>query len=800
MIIYHETKSRFIEDVDQNVIHARLVDAFRSKTGSIPADERVWADEYSRFSLALRQANVAGDIQVAIEYHISAAGRFRVDVLLAGTDGQTDNALIVELKAWDKAGLSEYQDMVFAPIAGGSVKEHPCIQANKYKGLILRFNQDVREHLVKLHSAAYLFNLHRRDPEPLEDARYQHILKESKLFLADDVKHLCRFMEKVIPKKPSRDVIYLIENGKLVPSPELISRVSSMLDGNEEFELIDEQNEAFQIIRHGILQEPVALKQRHVFVIEGGPGTGKSVIAVRLLAEVLKAKRLGFFVAPNRAFRETIIEFLARGNRGYREDGDALFKSSWSFHDADFQKQARNDVLIVDEAHRLKERAYQYKGKSMVEDMVRAARVSVFFIDETQRVQWDDIGSVAVIREAATKFGAEFHAPMKLLAQYRCGGSSGYLNWLDDVLQIRATANFDNWGAGEYEFKVFDRAEELYAALRAKNGDNKARLIAGYAWEWPTQGRERGSVIQHVKADGLSLPWNYDGENWATSADGIGQAGCIHTSQGIEFDWLGVLIGADLSFKDGLVVGDPLKRAKTDKSLQGWKRDLEAAGDNPDLQQAVLDKIQSIVKSTYKVLLSRGRKGCYVWCADPQLREYFKQRLSLVSQPSGKANQCGLSLVQDPADLKFIEYLPVYSLEIAAGPFGRPSDSECLGWVKSLPGFRVNDRHFVAQVTGKSMEPLIRDGSHCVFRFGVEGTRVGRIVLAQKSGALDPESGGSYTVKKYASQKIQDGEGGWRHVAIKLLPLNPDFEPINIPPDDAEDLMIVAEYVGPYSP
>lgn len=629
MIIYQSSKAGFIQDVDQNALAPRLQSAFLAKTGSVPSDSRVWADEYSRFSSALRNAAVEEDIQVAIEYHISAAGRFRIDVLLIGNDGTTDNGVIVELKAWDTAGFSTIIDLVHSPIGGGTLKQHPCVQARSYKGYITRFNQDIRERGIGLHSAAYMFNLHRRNPEPLEDPRYHGILADTKLFLAGDVEQLKRYIEKLVPKKPKQDVLFYLENGRLKPSPELVTRVHSMLEGNDEFQLIDEQNEAFQIIRHEVMKAK-SLDERHVFVVQGGPGTGKSVIAVRLLAEILKGGRAGFFMAPNAAFRNTLIEYLTKGNKGYREDGQALFQSPWSFHAADYKRDKKYDVLVIDEAHRLKGKgAYQYKGESMVEDMVRAARVSVFFIDEGQRVSWQDIGSIDAIRSAAKKFGVTFHEPLPLVAQFRCGGSDGYLNWLDDVLQIRSTANFDGWQGGQYEFKVFDRAEELHAALKAKNAENKARLVAGYSWEWPTAGRERGTQTMHVRADGLALPWNFNDSNWATSPDGLDQVGCIHTSQGLEFDWLGVLIGPDLFYKDGRVVGDPAKRASTDVSLKGWKSRLASATGQPEMQQAILDRVQGIIKSTYKVLLSRGRKGCYVWCADSALRDYLKARMAL---------------------------------------------------------------------------------------------------------------------------------------------------------------------------
>lgn len=793
MIIYHESKAQYLADVDSNVLKQRLVEAFRSKTGSVPSDSYVWADEYSRFAMALGKAKVDDDIQVAIEYHISAAGRFRIDVLLAGNDGQTDNGLIIELKAWETAGLTDVNEMVLSPIAGGRIVDHPCVQARRYKGLILRFNQDVKEQAIRLHSAAYLFNLHRRKPEPLEDARYQNALNDSQLFLAEDVVGLRQYIEKIVPQKPRKNIIFYIENGRMRPTDELIGRVSSMLDGNEEFELIDEQNVAYQVIRHALIGVK-DLTHRHVFVVEGGPGTGKSVIAVRLLAEILKAKRMGVFVAPNRAFRETIIEYLARGNSGYREDGQALFRSSWSFHDVDYEKDSRNDVLIVDEAHRLKNKAHMYKGKNMVEDMVRAARIVVFLIDETQRVSWGDIGSADSIAKAAVKFSATLHKPFKLNAQFRCSGSTGYMNWLDDVLEIRKTGNFDNWGKQQYEFKVFDRAEDLYAALKAKNESNKARLIAGYSWEWPKEGRERGTPVKHVQADKLALPWNFDGENWATSKDGIEQVGCVHTSQGIEFDWLGVLIGADLTYTDGNVIGDPAMRAKNDSSLKGWKKERTDAKNDSGRKLAVMDKVQAIIKSTYKVLLSRGRMGCYVWCANVELREYLKRRLALVSAVDEEAIPLELQIVRDPETGKFTDFIPLYSLEAAAGTFGKVDPAVCIGWVKAPRGIKATQQHFVTKVVGKSMEPLIKDGAYCVFRFGVEGPRGGRIVLVQHSDIYDPETGGSYTVKKYQSTKTAAQEHGWKHTSIQLVPINPDFKPIDITAENAEEIRVIAEF------
>jgi len=805
MIIYAETRRNFLEDVDLNRLERRLVEGFERQTGSVPADRVVWANEYARFASALRRARVDDDMQVAIEYHVSAAGRSRIDVLLAGNDGDRDTGVVLELKAWSEADVSDVPELVWSPYGGGRLAQHPCLQARKYKGLILRFNADIRDKGVDIHSAAYLFNLPRRHPEPLEDPRYRHIIDESRLFLADDAEELSRFIEKHVRHRSRHDVLFLLEKGRIIPAPALVERVGKMLDGNEEFDLLDVQNEAFQVIRHAIAGVATAVK-RQVFIIHGGPGTGKSVIAVRLLAEVLASKRLGFFIAPNKAFRDTLVEQLARGSRDYREDGQALFQSSWSFHAADFMKDRLHEVLIVDEAHRLKDEAYQYRGASMVEDMVRAARISVFFLDETQRVQWNDSGSESRIREAARKFKAQVHPPFTLTAQFRCGGSDGYLNWLDDVLQIRPTGNFDNWAEEQYDFRVFDDAAELYRALKARNADNKARFVAGYSWDWPTEGRQRRGHVKHVTVDGLSLPWNFSGENWATAADGIDQVGCVHTCQGVEFDWLGVLIGPDLRFENGRVVGDPGKRARTDSSLKGWKTALREAKDDAAATEAVLAKVQAIIRNTYKVLLSRGRKGCFVWCADQGLREYLRDRLRLAlctfgTQPAKTASGPPAPpprIVESPPGKRFTDWVPVYDLHAAAGDFGQPSTADCLGWVESPADMRTDERHFAARVVGHSMEPLIPNGSLCLFRLDVAGSRSGRILLVQHHAISDPEQGGSYTVKKYRSLKVREADSDedvWTHAAIQLVPLNEDFPTIWINPDQVDELRVIAEFV-----
>jgi DUF2075 family protein len=350
----------------------------------------------------------------------------------------------------------------------------------------------------------------------------------------------------------------------------------------------------------------------------------------------------------------------------------------------------------------------------------------------------------------------------------------------------------------------------MYVALKAKNANNKARLIAGYSWEWPKKaGRKRHGHLKHVQADGLSLPWNFDGENWATAKDGIEQVGCVHTCQGVEFDWLGVLIGPDLRYENGRVVGDPTKRAKTDNSLKGSKKALAEAKGDAAAAAEVRAKVQAIIKNTYKVLLSRGRKGCFVWCADPGLRDYLRQRLQLASRSfaaqavgrvGSEAIPNALSIEPTPPGKPYKEWLPLYDLQAAASEFGPSVAADCLGWMPTPTGVRCDERFFVAQVFGRSMEPLIPDGSYCVFRRDVAGSRSGKILLVQHWAISDPDTGGSYTVKEYRSLKVENPDAGgdpdWKHTAIQLLPRNNEFRAIWVNPDQVDELRVIAEFIS----
>jgi DUF2075 family protein len=352
-------------------------------------------------------------------------------------------------------------------------------------------------------------------------------------------------------------------------------------------------------------------------IVRGGPGTGKSVLAINLLVELNNRNMTCFYVTKNAAPR-TVYATKLRGEYTTTYINH-LFQSSGGFID-----EQRNvlDCLVVDEAHRLNEKSglFQNKGENQIKEIINAAKFSIFFIDENQKVTLKDIGSEDLIKKFAQEAGAGIYT-YELDSQFRCNGSDGYVAWLDHMLEIRDTANFDIDGF-DYDFKVVDTPNELRDIIEEKNRkNNKSRLVAGFCWEWPKEGRNNpdyNDILIDDKENNIhfEMSWNLDGgELFVLGEDTVKQAGCIHTVQGLEFDYVGVIIGDDMRYENGHIITDASARAKSDKSLQGLS----------NLEREERLKIEDrIIKNTYKTLMTRGMKGCYVYCTNKNLADYLK--------------------------------------------------------------------------------------------------------------------------------------------------------------------------------
>jgi DUF2075 family protein len=271
-----------------------------------------------------------------------------------------------------------------------------------------------------------------------------------------------------------------------------------------------------------------------------------------------------------------------------------LFRGSGSYY-----QTATNtfDCLIVDEAHRLKLKSgYQSNlGENQVKEIINASKISGFFIDEDQMVTTSDIGTCEEIRKWANFYGSKIHESedLNLVSQFRCNGSDGYLAFLDNLLGVRETANKTFEKEFDYDLRIFDDPNEMYAALKQKNVNNKARMIAGYTYEWISKHDKTAYDI--VLKNGFKKQWNFTTDSFATDPDSFEQVGCIHSTQGIEFEYVGIIIGLDLRYENGRVITDKSKAAQSDGS----------SGVRRTRNEQLADRI---IRNTYRTLLSRGQK------------------------------------------------------------------------------------------------------------------------------------------------------------------------------------------------
>lgn len=615
MIIYKNSASGFKEDVDSNRIVASIELALSEKFGRrvAPNEKTAWQNSLGYMERIVRRSLVSDDCGVLIEYVIPATSN-RVDFIISGQDESGGkNFIVVELKQWQYAKSTDMDGLVITALNGGERETtHPSYQAFSYKSFIKDYNEDVSSGTLGIHSCAVLHNYVEQSPEPLKDKVYEKFTTDSPIYFKDDQKKLEDFLYRYVGRGKGLEILYKIEESKIRPTKKLIDHVTGLFEGNQEFVLLDEQKVAFELAIKAVKKDD----KKAVIIVKGGPGTGKSVISMNLLGLFLKEKLNVKFVAPNAAFRNVMVHKLAQTNQKTRLR--TLFSGSASFVDAE---ENSFDVIVVDEAHRLKSSgAYQYFGVNQVEDIIKAATKTVFFVDDYQAIRPEDIGSVGEIQRVAAQCGAEIYE-LELTSQFRCAGAEGYVNWIDDVLQIKETANFDGWDKKDFDFRIFENPNDLYSEIRLRHNEGeKARMLAGYAWKWTAadEGNNNAEVCDvEVPEFDFRLPWNSRkvGTTWAIDEKGISQVGCIHTSQGLEFDYVGLIVGSDLQFKqESLSYFTDWKEYKDVQGKRGLKEKPE--------------QLNKLVRNIYKVLMTRGMKGCYVYFVDKNTERYFKSRLS----------------------------------------------------------------------------------------------------------------------------------------------------------------------------
>lgn len=621
MIVYKSTKQQFRHDVFSNSIETIILEQFRGRlnTSVGPAEIRSWKNSLSYMDRLLEDAAIPDESGVAIEYRIPHTAK-RVDFILTGkNDRREDTAIVIELKQWSEVAATT-KDAIVRTYLGGSEVEtsHPSYQAWTYVALLQDFNTTVQSENISLHPCAYLHNCSARNV--INAPFYAEHVNKAPAFLKEDAAQLRAFIKEYIRYGDSDDIMYRIENGKIKPSKSLADALLSMLQGNTEFLMIDDQKLVFEKAMD--LARQSSETKKHVLIVEGGPGTGKSVVAVNLLVKLTEEQLTVQYVSKNAAPRAVYESKLTGTFKKGRISN--LFKGSGGYTEAE---PNTFDMLVVDEAHRLNEKSglYQNLGENQILEIIRAAKCSIFFIDEDQRVTWKDIGEKNEIRRWAQYCDADVQE-MGLRSQFRCNGSDGYLAWLDNILQIRETANEDRDDL-EYQFMVCDSPNELRDLIYELNKErNMARIVAGYCWDWASKKNPLAQDIE-ITEHGFIAQWNLasDGSLWIVKPDAVKEVGCIHTCQGLELDYIGVIIGPDLIVRDGRIMTDGSARSKNDASMKGYKSLLKTDSDTAEARAS------AIIKNTYRTLMTRGQKGCFVFATDRETNAYFKEALGGVS-------------------------------------------------------------------------------------------------------------------------------------------------------------------------
>lgn len=794
MIIYQSTKEGFVDDVINNAIADNIHKAYREHLGRMASESeyRSWENSMQRMSNVVMDVDIPLNAGITIEYQIPLTSK-RIDFILSGYDDKDKKqVVIVELKQWEKVKKTEKEGIVKTWLAKKERETtHPSYQAWSYAAILQEYNSTVQEQGIGLHPCAYLHNC--REHEVLRSSFYSTYTAKAPAFLKDDAEKLRAFIKKKIHRGDNREIVYEIENGRLRPSKHLSNTIQSMLSGNQEFVLLDNQKVAYEEAL--MLSCKASVNRKQVMIVKGGPGTGKSVIAVHLLAELTKRDLVTKYISKNAAPRAVYSSKLKGHFR--KSIIDHLFGGTGSFYDVETNIF---DVLIVDEAHRLnlKSGLFQNKGNNQIDEIIAASKVSIFFVDDNQKIHIKDIGNAKLIENIAKKYNAKI-SYSELESQFRCNGADGYLAWLDNTLGIRETANI-KLSTREYDFRVFDNPDELYQAIQKKNKKtNSARMVAGYCWDWVSK-KDPNKFDITIPPFQFRMKWNLvkDGGNWIQVPESIHEVGCIHTCQGLELDYVGVIVGEDLKYEAGKVVTDVSKRSFMDQTIRGYKKRLK------EKDPYILQEINDIIRNTYRTLMTRGLKGCYVYFCDKALSEYFSSMVvqEYVEQDHVIPIESESFVRIEPEvndNVKYIDFLPVYSAKAACGYFGEGELVEELGWIEVNGLGRINRNMFVVQAVGHSMEPKIKDGDYCVFNRAVAGSREGKIVLVQHNECYDDDYRGSYSIKKYHSEKKVDVyTEEWEHTQIVLKPLNADFNPICIHLMDTydESFRVIGEFIG----
>jgi hypothetical protein len=620
MHLYSASAAEFAADVDSDRIVGKLEKRFFAEYRFAPADSEVrsWRNSLRSMATVADKAGLA-DHGVLVEYQLPLTSR-RLDCLFTGTSTRGSAAVVVELKQWDYVDPSWVDECVTTTV-GMRQRDvlHPSAQVGGYARYLTDTNTAFADGAISLDACSFLHNLDRAASGVLFAPAFDGLLVDAPVFVREDSAELARFLAERLPRGEGMPVLERVVEGRFRPHKTLLEHTAKAIRREPAWELLDEQRISYNAVLTQ-LRERRNGDGKTIFLIRGGPGTGKSVIAINLVAALSELGLATLHTTGSRAFTENLRRVV-----GTRSSAQFKYFNSLSKAGED-----EVDVIVSDEAHRLREFSWNWRTPKrlrtdtpQVEELIRAARTSVFLIDDMQVVRPGEVGSSQLILETGRALGVPVFE-YELEGQFRCNGSEGYVSWVENTLEIRRTSHVLWDPSDAFEFLVAESPDELEAWVRTKAADDHtARLSAGFCWPWSNPDRH-GMLVPDVEIGDWSMPWNAKPDAavlgrdipksnfWASDPRGLEQVGCIYTAQGFEYDYAGVIFGRDLVYRPG----------------RGWVGQPEYSHDSVVKRQSRdVAEFTALVKNAYRVLLTRGLRGCAVCFTDRQTHDFVLSRI-----------------------------------------------------------------------------------------------------------------------------------------------------------------------------
>ncbi len=616
MRLYEGTVAQFKKDVMENKIADLILEKYQGQYGrnSAPSEFNAWTNSLNFVKNVLEYSGLEEN-EIVLEFGLPFSSG-RIDVLLFGKDPKhEDNVVLIELKQWSNQYVhdSDVEECVLVDYGRRrSITAHPASQVQGYHyyltDFMLVFQEDPR---ILLSSCSYCHNYSKFGSPTLYAPKFSPLIDRYPLFSKEDMPTLAGYIKERLSQGSGLEVFNRFIRSPIRPAKGLITHVHDMVNKQQIFTLIEDQIPAYNAILHKA-KKLSRSSRKSVIIVKGGPGTGKSVIALEVMGELMRAGKTVFHATGSSAFTKTLRQLL--GKRC-----EHLFKFFFSFTK---HRENEIDVLICDEAHRIRKNSADWgvpwnlkSANQQVDDLIRPARLTIFFIDEHQVVRPTEIGNVGLIKESARRLGVDEDeiTEFELRTQFRCSGSDAYLQWLEGALGITESDKKFLTPEEKIEFRIFEDPLKLKEAIEEKNRlkPNSARIVAGFCWPWSEQNKD-GTLVDDVVIGNFKMPWEDKSEfwKWATHGSGMGQVGTVYTAQGFEFDYIGVIFGKDLAY---------------DSAKGAWVAKPENSYDN--MVKRGNKKLTEHLKNVYRVLMSRAHKGCYVHFMDKETEAFFKSRI-----------------------------------------------------------------------------------------------------------------------------------------------------------------------------